>query len=407
MKYRRFSFSTAACFLFACLMAAPASATVVIGGADGWSVSTDGMVNLMGVYQTEDDVPLNIRDNTVETDGFRIKSGFLPGILAFNIKAPTIGGLDMGARIGFYPEPSNANVKNTFDGQIDLRELFFTVDGNFGQVMAGKGLSLFLGQNLLTEMTLMGIGRLGGALNADVGPTLGRIGYGYVYPNFNAQFRYTTPDLNGFKLALGAYDPSEINGPGVSASETDLPRVEYELSYATTFADDGKFKAYVNGLWQDAEFPGDDGDEVTAWGVGGGIVVGMKGFEFVTSAFTGEAIGTSLMLDTDSLDPSGEEREGWGYIVQGTYTFENSLGKTMFGLNYGMNEMDETSYEKSVRDATGFGEIEEQSMITFGIYHDINPHLKVLLETSRIEHDWFNGEEWEVYQFGVGAFFLW
>jgi hypothetical protein len=40
-------------------------------------------------------------------------------------------------------------------------------------------------------MTLMGIGRLGGALNADVGPTLGRIGYGYVYPNFNAQFRYT------------------------------------------------------------------------------------------------------------------------------------------------------------------------------------------------------------------------
>jgi hypothetical protein len=145
----------------------------------------------MGVYQTKDDAPVNVRPNSIDAEGFRIKSGFLPGIIAFNIKAPTMNGLDMAARVGFYPEPSNKNVKNTFDGQIDLREIFFTVDGNFGQVLAGKGLSLFLGQNLLTEMTLMGIGRLGGALNADVGPTLGRIGYGYVYPNFNAQFRYT------------------------------------------------------------------------------------------------------------------------------------------------------------------------------------------------------------------------
>lgn len=404
MKSRRFNILAVLAALF--FLASSAQAAIVVGGSDGWSFSTDGMVNLMGVYQTKDDAPVNVRPNSIDAEGFRIKSGFLPGIIAFNIKAPTMNGLDMAARVGFYPEPSNKNVKNTFDGQIDLREIFFTVDGNFGQVLAGKGLSLFLGQNLLTEMTLMGIGRLGGALNADVGPTLGRIGYGYVYPNFNAQFRYTTPDMNGFKLAVGVYDPSEINGPGVSASETNIPRFEYELSYAGTFGADGTFKAYANGLWQEAKFASTN-ENVTAWGVGGGIVVGMNGFELVASAFTGEALGSSLMLDTDSLDPVGEEREGWGYIVQGTYTFDNAYGKTKFGLNYGVNEMDETSYEKSVRDATGFGEVEEQSMVTFGIYHDINAHLKVLVEASRIEHEWFNGEDWEVYQFGLGTFFIW
>jgi hypothetical protein len=189
MKSRRFNILAVLAALF--FLASSAQAAIVVGGSDGWSFSTDGMVNLMGVYQTKDDAPVNVRPNSIDAEGFRIKSGFLPGIIAFNIKAPTMNGLDMAARVGFYPEPSNKNVKNTFDGQIDLREIFFTVDGNFGQVLAGKGLSLFLGQNLLTEMTLMGIGRLGGALNADVGPTLGRIGYGYVYPNFNAQFRYT------------------------------------------------------------------------------------------------------------------------------------------------------------------------------------------------------------------------
>ncbi|ABA90244.1 outer membrane channel, putative [Syntrophotalea carbinolica DSM 2380] len=418
MKSRRINILAALAALF--FLASSAQAAIVVGGSDGWSFSTDGMVNLMGVYQTQDDAPVNVRDNTVNAEGFRIKSGFLPGILAFNIKAPTMNGLDMAARVGFYPEPSNKNTKNTFDGQIDLREIFFTVDGNFGQIMAGKGLSLFLGQNLLTEMTLMGIGRLGGALNADVGPTLGRIGYGYVYPQFNAQFRYTTPDMNGFKLAVGVYDPSVINGvagdtdfdssladeTAPSASETNMPRFEYELSYAGTFGDGGTFKSYVNGLWQEAKFE-TTGDDVTAWGFGGGVVVGISGFEFVASAFTGEALGTSTMLDTDSLDGVGEEREGWGYIVQGTYTFDNPYGKTKLGLNYGVNEMDETSFEKSVRENTGYGEIEEQNMLTFGIYHDINPNLKVLMEASRIEHEWFNGEDWEVYQFGIGTFFIW
>ncbi len=404
MKSRKFNvLAILAALLF---LASSAQAAVVIGGSDGWSFSTDGMVNLFATYQNSDDLPAGVNPAyATDEDGIRIKNGFLPNILAFNIKAPTMNGLDLGARFGFYPSAAQSNTKNTFSGQIDMREIFFTVDGNFGQLMIGKGLSLFLGQNLLTEQTLMGAGQIGSALSlSDAGVTLGRIGYGYIYPNFNSQIRYTTPDMGGLKFAVGIYDPSVIAGD-VTADETKLPRVEAELSYAGTFGDGSVFKAYTNGMWQEADFTttlASGEDDVTAWGISGGFVAGMGGFELSGSAFTGEALGTNLMLDTDSLDADGEERETWGYIAQLTYTMANE-GKTKFGVSYGANEFDESDADE----AAVLSWIESQAMLTFMVTQDITPNLKLVGEVSFIEHEWHNGEDWNAEQFSVGTFFLW
>jgi hypothetical protein len=383
--------------------ASNASAAIVIGGADGWSFSTDGMVNLFATYQNSDDNPGGVQTAYLtEEDGFRLKNGFLPNILAFNIKAPTMNGLDLGARVGFYPSSAQSNVKNTFNGQIDLREVFFTVDGNFGQLMIGKGLSLFMGQNLLTEQTLMGAGHLGTALGlGGAGVTLGRIGYGYLYPNFNSQVRYTTPDMGGFKAAIGIYDPSTLD----TFNETKLPRVEGELSYAGTFGDSNVFKAYTNAMWQEV---GDQAssDDITAWGISAGAVVGLGGFELSGSAFTGEALGTTLMFAADAIDAIGEERETWGYIAQLTYTMANE-GKTKFGVSYGANEMDETSNDKALRAGGGDAFIETLAMLTFMVTQDITPNLKLVGEVSFLDHEWHNGEDWQAEQYSIGTFFLW
>jgi hypothetical protein len=402
--------------------ACPAHAAFVVGGNDGWSFSTDGNVNLFLRYATADERPDQVHSafHTLsdDQDSFRTRSGFLPGVLAFNIKAPTMGGLDMAARVGFYPNPQNANTKNSFGGQIDLREIFFTVDGNFGQFLVGKAFSLFQGQNCLTGMSLFGYA-IEGAVSGG-GATLGNIGYGYIYPQFNAQIRYTTPDLNGFKLAVAIHDPSQIKGEGIgldsavhnpAAVETTTPRLEAELSYAGTYAgSDGTFKSWVSGLYQTAKFT-DAGlyndDEVTAWGVAGGVQVGYKGYELVASGFTGEALGSTLMLDYDSLDYTGEEREGYGYLLQGTYTWDNRFGKTKLGICYGANRMDETSAEKEVRATTGYGELKQQDVITVGVFHDINPHLKLVLEYNRANVEWFNGGEQEVDIIALGTFFMW
>jgi hypothetical protein len=285
-----------------------------------------------------------------------------------------------------------------------MREIFFTVDGGFGQLMIGKGLSLFMGQNLLTEQTLMGAGNLGSAIGLSdaVGVTLGRIGYGYLYPNFNAQVRYTTPDMGGIKAAIGIYDPATI---GDDFDETKLPRVEGELSYAGTFGDGNIIKAYTNAMWQEVGAVSSS-DDVTAWGVSAGAVVGLGGFELSGSAFTGEALGVTLMFGSDALDATGEEREMWGYIGQLTYTLANE-GKTKFGVSYGVNEMDETSNDRTVRQGGGVPFIESLAMLTFMVTQDITPNLKLVGELSFLEHEWHNGADWNAEQISIGTFFLW
>jgi len=402
MNSRRFSFMAALAALV--LLAGTANAAVVVGGSDGWSFSTDGMVNLFAVYQTSDNIPDGVNSAyAIDQEGFRIKNGFLPNILAFNIKAPTMKGLDMGARIGFYPSSAHENRKNArFDSQIDLREVFFTVDGCFGQFMIGKGLSLFLGDNLLTEQTLMGAGRLAGALNAGLGVTLGRIGYGYLYPNFNSQIRYTTPEfMNGTKIQFGIYDPSVIDGD-TTADVTNMPRLEGQISNAGKIGDN-PYKVYFNALWQDAK--GGTAGDVTAWGTAGGFVLGMGAFELSGSGFYGKALGTNTMLDADSLDANGKERKSFGYIGQITYTMPNE-GKTKLGLSYGENRFGETDADEAAR-AGGNAFIKKQGMVTGMITHDITPNLKLVGEVSYINHEWHNGANWEVEMFSVGTFFLW
>lgn len=397
------------------LSTANCQAAIVIGTDSGWSFSTDGLVNMFAAYETGDvkpDFGAGIRrGGTIVDDqeGYRERIGLVPGILAFNVKAPTMGGLDMAARVGFYPTYDAKDVgksKNSFGNQIDLREIFFTVDGNFGQMLIGKTLSQFQGQNLLTDMTIWGYGAQG-ALDGG-GTPLGRIGYGYVYPQFNAQVRYTTPDLYGFKMSLGLYDPSIIAGYSARAEETKLPRFEGELSYAGTF-EGGSFKAWLSGVWQEAKFTAGSGFDgtVEASGIAGGVQILYKGFDLVLSGFDNTAIGSTLMLDADALDAAGKERDSQGFIAQLMYGFDNRFGKTKLGVSYGGNFMDETSRDKADRLAGTEVQIEEQTLWVFGVYHDINPNLKVMAEIMLTENTWFDNEDQNTELFSIGTFFVW
>src|SRR5260370_29084945 len=80
-------------------------------------------------------------------------------------------------------------------------------------------------------MTLFGVGAVGNPQGG--GTTLGRIGYGYIYPNFNAQVTYTTSPKNPAQLSIGLFQPSTFLG-GSIYSVTKLPRLEAEVTYHTT-----------------------------------------------------------------------------------------------------------------------------------------------------------------------------
>ena len=192
------------------LVATSAHAAVEFKTDEGWTVSFDGFVNAFGANEMGSSAPANaVPDPLMTTDdlnSFRVRTGLLPGLFAFNVTAPRIEGLDVKARVGLYPQINNNNTRNAFGSQIDLREIFFTVDGRFGQVLVGRALNLYQGKNILTDMSLFGVGAQGPASAG--GTTLGRIGYGYLYTQFGAQLRYTTPELSGLKLAVGVVDPS-------------------------------------------------------------------------------------------------------------------------------------------------------------------------------------------------------
>ena len=350
---------------------APVKAEVTLLGSDGWEVTVDGSVNTFAVFSSRDTIEDNTQaansylgDANANDNTFRVMNGLLPAVFAFNVKAPTINNLTMRSRLGLYPHVHNYNREKNKLGQsnigstLDLREVFFNVEhAKYGSMLFGKTLSLYLGKNILTDMTLLGVGAVGAGNTLTGSTTLGRIGFGYVYPNFNAAIRYTTPTFMNAQLTVGVYDPSRIrsvfgDGPDddVDFSETPEPRLEGELSHSYTFSRIGLgMDSWVNGMYQNAENgTGGPSGSVQAWGLGGGFQAKYQGLTITGSGYWGKGLGSVLMLDTDSLDAGGNTRRNYGYIAQMTYDIPETIAKGFgVGVSLGATYNSATSFEKS------------------------------------------------------------
>ena len=381
--------------MLAAALSSPVNAAIVLGGDNGWEVSYGGFINL---FYTQTDFEFS--DGTSE-DSAHLNEGLLPAFHTLTAKSPEIGGLKGTAQITFAPDSSankngRLNKAGTFGtgAQIDMREVFFNVSGDFGTISAGRTLSLFQRQAILKDMTLFGMGALAGPDGAGTG--LGRIGFGYVYPDFRTRFAYKTPDVNGFNLELGLFDPQEPLGPNIA--ETDTPQFQAEATYTTAF-EGGSFNAWFGLLWQEMEIfagPGTGDIDSFGWNIGADIKFG--GFNVVGSYYDGEALG-ALLFNLGGGDGhicalgDCDEADNDGYYVQGSYTF---MGKTKVGLSYGRSLQDDN--------ALGAPEV-DSSLWTVGVYHDINSWLKVMAEYNHHESDFLGVDEAD--NFSVGGFVLW
>ena len=385
-----------------------ASAEVLLSSQSGWDLSVDGSVNNFLVHQTSGAKELNTggEDRATTSSTTRVRNGLLPAVLGINIKAPTVKGLNMIARFGFYPHTNNDNgFKDQFGGQIDFREVFFKVDGKFGSVLVGKTLSLFLGKNILNDMTLLGVGA--GAAG-DGTTTLGRIGYGYVYPNFNSAIRYTTPDFNGLNMTLGVYDPAKFGAAtstGVTYNRVSIPRLEGEVSFAKTVATrkgDVSVNTWLNGVWQRGKTNESNvKDEINVWGVGGGVVAGWKGISMEVTGYYGRGLGTILQFPTTAvlnltstaMSDTGALRKNFGYIAEMTYDFGQGTG---MGISYG----------GSFGTGTEGNPFKDRNVLTDAmVWHNINDNLRVVAEYGW-QRDTDNLGEQDHHIFSAGGFFF-
>src|SRR3989454_989185 len=122
----------------------------------------------------------------------------LPAFATFEARGKEAG-MNLGVHFGFAPQIQNAGVHDNFGNgtqagaQIDMRQVYLTIGFKDGsQILAGRELGLFGRQNIVQDMTLFGVGAVGIGGGQGGGTTAGRIGYGYIYPNFNAQVTYST-----------------------------------------------------------------------------------------------------------------------------------------------------------------------------------------------------------------------
>jgi len=184
--------------------------------SNGWKFSFAGNVNAFAVFTA---------DANSGQKNFAIRTGLLPGFAVFEAKGHE-GNYDLGVHVGFAPEiQTGAAHDNAVGAQIDMRQFYMTVGmKNGSQLLAGRELGVFLRQNLLNDMTLYGTGAQGGVQAR--GTTLGRIGYGYLYPNFNAQITYSTTAAKPTQFTVGLFQPSTFNPLGPSNfQETELPEL--------------------------------------------------------------------------------------------------------------------------------------------------------------------------------------
>ncbi|HEY5974942.1 MAG TPA: hypothetical protein VIU41_09380, partial [Geobacteraceae bacterium] len=324
----------------------------------------------------------------------------LPVGVGFNIKAPTTQGVDYAVRLGLYPQiQNNGGSRTDISPNIDFREINITADGKFGQVLAGRAINLYQAKNILTDMCLFSVGVVG---PVDSGPTMGHIGYGYLYPNFGAQFRYTTPDLSGVKVAFSVNDTNDIG----SATIKNVPRLETEISYATAFSG-GKMQAWLSGLYQTAGFSSSDpnrpGGHATSYGGAGGVEVGMGGLDLLFSGYGGQALGMLGMQGGDATDGVGKERQNFGYLAQATYMLTKEL---KFGVNYGQSNAIESAQDSADR-AAGTAHIKTQQAAATALTYNVNKFTQLIAEYTWAQDKWHDGQKQDANIVALGTFFYW
>ncbi|MGB9082041.1 MAG: hypothetical protein WCD00_12150 [Desulfuromonadaceae bacterium] len=397
---------------FSMVASKPAHAAFVVGGTNGWELSTDGIVDFFATYNSTTKGPgaghslslLSVGGNeSTKDERFGTGIGLLPSVVAFNVKAPTTNGVDSSVRVGIYPALQNkSGTRFDTSPNIDFREFFYTAKGAYGELLVGRALNLYQGKNILTDMTLLTAGVVPGAAFRG-NTTLGHIGYGYLYTNFGPQIRYTTPGFGGAKVAVSVGEPYKISA---DTSKTNTPRIETEVSYATVLGGGATVQAWLSGLYQSAKRsdtaafrPGKTNQSI---GGAGGIGAGFSGVNLLLSGYGGKGLGTVSVQDGDflestSTDSTGKERVHWGFLAQATYALTPSV---VLGINYGQSRQE-------TGDVETVSPIKNQEAGTASVTYSFNSFTKFTGEYTYAQNTWHDGAKQHSNQFALGTTFFW
>jgi hypothetical protein len=350
------------------------------------------------------------------TDSTGVVTGLLPNVWGMTLKAPTNNGLDAQARLGLYTHMNGGN-NALGNGQINLRETNFSVSGSFGTVLIGRSLGIYSSSGILNDMLLFGVGASPTADNSNT--TLGRIGLGYLYTDFQPQISWTTPGLGPIGFKVGLFDPNDVLSVNSDADATEnvSPRVEAQATFSTEAAGVSA-DFWVEGSYQNTEFTAaaaaaavsmdsngsmsmTEPKDVDSAGVAAGTKLTFGNFSLVASGWYGTGMGMRGQHSEGALDGTGKAFQSYGGYLQGTADLG---GGTNVGYSYGGNYKLQTGYEIS---NTAVAEVNFNDMHSVMLWHNVNDNFRLVAEGGYVRQAFHMGGSTDDTFGGVGGFFFW
>jgi predicted porin len=411
----------------ACLAALALPAVAVdLKTADGsWTFSITGEVNVDYIWSSCQSATsavavaggLTCVGSASSSNVSNVGNGLLPAAFSFGV-ATTQDGFDLAAHLGLYPgiatnnsgspnlQPSNNGGTNTALGStgLDIRQVYMTFGNkDMGTFTLGRNIGLFGADAILADMTLLGVGAPGSAASAaPANTTLGGIGFGYIYTDWLAQIDYTTPDLSGFALTVGIFDPLNSLSDAGTVQPKKAPGVHGKVSYTLPIAEGTKFYVSVAALTQQQDYevpnltppPATTTNEYRGTGVDVFAKFDVQGLEVVGYYYHATGLGTTAFFNLG--DFNDQTRTSEGYLAQVTY----KIGAVKLGANYGESKLD---FANAADEATNPDLVRSNKKGTLGVYYSLTKNLTLLAEGSRTKSESAAGSN-DATTVNVGAF---
>ncbi len=391
----RRSIDKAAATLFAALIFCFARESIadvpLVSNTDGWSLTFDGRLSTFFSVASGQGLPNGIPNYEGVYDyanaggditKTRIRSGFVENILGFTLKKQLSPDTLVTGRFGTWVGVAVSQSKTDIP-PLDTRELYVKIDAPWGGVLAGRNLSLFGRGAILLDYDVVHEYGLGSpcAIQVAQGGACGFAGYGILFPAYNAGVVYNTPDIGGFQLSVGAFDPSVVST--ASYQRTPYPRLEGEA----TFDVPKYFKATASGQWQKIGQNAAPFLNVDAAGVSFSAEVSVGPLQVGGAGFVGQGLGIYQAMEDSPIfsDNSGIIRHQRGALAVASVTF----GTTKIGGGVG-----ETQLEKTISEGTGpltsmTTEFPARQLgISVGVYQHIKDTFVLALEYFRSDITW-------------------
>ncbi len=341
-----------------------------------------------------------------------VRNGLLPAALVFSATTRQ-SDFDLDVTIGFYPGINSDLGGGSVNGSgnpsalqspgIDARQVYFTFgDASWGTVKIGRDIGLFAKDAILDDMTLLGMGTASGNA-APSNTSLGRIGLGYIYTDWEPQITYTTAKYNGFSASVGVFQPLDDG----AYDSHNSPQFQAGASYAWG---DPKSDPLTGKIWIDVvtQRLKLDSSAVTAanaagvsasfsgTGFDGGVKVDAAGFEGVLYGYAGKGVGTTglYILATSA---AGDTRKSDGGYAQVTY----KIDKLKVGVSYGISDLKLAGDEKAFESSSTLLKRNESGVV--GLYYSLTKSVTLVGEYIDTQAIAWGGNETRERDYAIGG----